>query len=114
MADVNTEPRLIGFWADHPCDRQGLPWPECDVWPMTLLKERFITALSKVEAKAKVSRYRGWSTCRICGAANGSQEYALGLFRWPEGYKHYLTEHGVDPPNEFKKWVWEMARDHTE
>ena len=46
-------------------------------------------------------QYRGWSECRICGKHNGSCDMTDGVYTWPEGFAHYITEHGVRPPREF-------------
>ena len=40
----------------------------------------------------------GLSPCRFCGAANGSAERTDGAYLWPEGFAHYLRDHGVRPP----------------
>lgn len=45
-------------------------------------------------------QYQGSSRCRICGISNGSQDWFRGDFRYPQGYLHYITEHGFIPPEE--------------
>ena len=52
--------------------------------------------------------YYGNSTCRICKKQNGSLEYYTTLFRWPEGYKHYLINHNVPPTPEFKQHIMSL------
>jgi hypothetical protein len=52
-----------------------------------------------------VIAYRGWSTCRICGTHNGSREFHVDGWQWPEGYRHYLSAHNVEPDPEFKAFV---------
>jgi len=49
----------------------------------------------------KIESYRGLSECRICKCANGSREFVCNGFRWPEGLRHYIEEHGVKPSTEF-------------
>ena len=48
---------------------------------------------------ATVVGYRGPSTCRLCGAMNGSTEYRFThngkKYCVPFGYIHYLREHNV-------------------
>ena len=56
-------------------------------------------------AFAGVIAYRGWSTCRCCGKHNGSREFVSGNFRWPEGYRHYLQDHLIEPDPEFKQFI---------
>jgi hypothetical protein len=42
----------------------------------------------------------GWSSCRFCGAANGSVELTDGEhFVWPEGLAHYVSDHDVRLPD---------------
>ncbi len=47
------------------------------------------------------NRYKGSSLCRFCGCVNGSADLTDGVLVWPEGYAHYLTAHGVVPPQAF-------------
>lgn len=54
-------------------------------------------------------QYRGSSPCRFCGERNGSKEYHTNEFRWPEGYVHYVDEHGVKPPQEFIDYLLDEA-----
>lgn len=62
--------------------------------------------------------YKGYSPCRICGLNNGSAEYRFALdgettFIWPEGYMHYIRDHGVRPDPDFEAAVtayYEKAR----
>lgn len=55
-------------------------------------------------------RWRGWSNCRICGCHNGSTCVGDDKFIWPDGFAHYIEEHGVRPPREFVDHVKEIAR----
>lgn len=58
---------------------------------------------------ARVVQYKGMSQCRLCGQSNGSKEFTLGGFTWPEGYRHYLDEHRVEPDPEFKQFIKDWA-----
>ena len=42
--------------------------------------------------------YRGSSACYVCGVRNGSHDWYKGSFCYPEGYTHYLIQHGFRPP----------------
>lgn len=44
--------------------------------------------------------YRGYSSCRVCHCLNGSRTFFRDAFEYPEGYVHYLVEHGLRPPQE--------------
>ncbi|BDD79705.1 hypothetical protein [Burkholderia phage FLC9] len=61
---------------------------------------------------ADVHHYRGWSHCRICGEMNGTKEFVLGGFTWPQGYRHYLSDHNVEPDPEFKAFLKAFAERH--
>lgn len=45
--------------------------------------------------------YMGCSQCRFCGVQNGSWDFTDGVYVWPEGFAHYLTDHAVRPPDDF-------------
>jgi hypothetical protein len=45
----------------------------------------------------EVISYRGMSTCRICNKWNGSREYRGHGLAIPQGYLHYILEHGLIP-----------------
>lgn len=51
------------------------------------------------------SAYCGWHTCRICGAACGTEDVSDGVWVWPSGLAHYVGEHRVELPEEFVAWV---------
>jgi hypothetical protein len=90
--------RLIGYWAG-PAAPDGLP----DV-------RDFVSAVDSAARQPVVAYLRsgavfvaaaGVSTCRLCGAANGSAEQTDGEhFVWPEGLAHYVEAHGVSLPDE--------------
>jgi|SRR5215208_4033156 len=102
--------RKEGFWRAPPTSfyedpqYRGLPWPEAHDEPMED-KEVFLEALNYAEAFAEVTSYRGWSTCRLCGKHNGSVQFDLRGWTWPEGYRHYIEVHNVRPSPEFKAFV---------
>ncbi len=54
-------------------------------------------------------RYLGFSLCRICGSAVGSLELSDGVFIWPEGLAHYVSEHSVRLPGRFVEHVAERT-----
>lgn len=43
----------------------------------------------------------GFSPCRMCGRPNGALELSDGEFVWPDGFSHYVRDHGVRPPDAF-------------
>lgn len=104
--DIKSE----GFWRAPPTSfyedpkYRGLPWPIANERPFEG-KDEFLAALGRVEAVAEVHRYRGLSTCRICGCGNGNIEYEYRGWRWPEGYRHYIEVHNVEPSPEFRAFV---------
>lgn len=92
----------IGFWATKPGDPSGLPHPKDLVDNEWDPSERESVA-SYLDSGETVNSYRGFSFCRFgCGCfAMGSRDLTDGTYLYPEGYSHYLREHGVKPPQEF-------------
>lgn len=60
--------------------------------------EEYEAVLTYLNRQDHIESYRGSNRCRVCGVRNGSHEYFKGPFRYPEGYVHYLEEHGFKPP----------------
>lgn len=63
-----------------------------------------------------IEHYRGSSWCRCCSVvsedgqrgvqvSNGHREFRIEDWCWPEGFMHYVKEHNVEPPEDFKQWV---------
>lgn len=52
-----------------------------------------------------VLSFRGCSYCRCCPLRNGSRQYVLNGWEWPEGYRHYIDKHNVIPS---KNWLKEV------
>jgi len=65
--------------------------------------EEYEKVLVYLENSYPDKRYKGISTCRFkaCGARLGSCDMVTSDEKWvfPEGYEHYLIEHGVKPNN---------------
>lgn len=102
--------RKVGFWNTHKDDYPELPLPLAREKPWKGRRD-FLALLSGVENLIKghqlgrINRYRGFSSCRCCGKANGSQEYTYNGFQWPEGFRHYIEEHNVKPPQDFIDFI---------
>lgn len=98
----------IGFWSDSKytatADR---PWPVATVGQTKDVRE-FVDKLERVEKITPAKHYRGMSTCRICKQMNGSKEYNTDQWTWPEGYLHYIKDHGVEVPFEFVNYILEF------
>lgn len=95
--------RLEGFWCELEEKNylfKEFPFPRENEMPENEITE-FLSKLEKVEKTTKPFRYMGYSKCRICGKLNGTQTHYTNLFAWPEGYKHYIEEHGVQPSAAF-------------
>lgn len=85
----------VGYWASE--REPALPSPEVVEWHPDL-RELVVDFLKAGEVR---HRWRGFSTCRICGASNGTTCLTDGVFMWPEGLAHYVEEHDVGIPREF-------------
>jgi hypothetical protein len=57
-----------------------------------------------------VNQTRGLSNCRFCDRPNGSAELSDGVYCWPEGLAHYLSEHAVRLPAEFVAHVLSLSQ----
>jgi hypothetical protein len=89
--------RLIGYWAG----------PGAEGWPDPRLFARsdpdaagLQRVLEYLQAGTVYVAAAGVSSCRFCGAANGSVELTDGeRFTWPEGLAHYVSDHDVRLPD---------------
>jgi len=74
-------------------------------------QQELISALAGLEDILRKKRggsmrtYRGFSTCRLCGAHNGSSTFFYEGWEWPDGYMHYLVAHCVRPSLAFQEFV---------
>lgn len=91
-----------GFWSTGEGSNLPLPTAVAGHWSG---RERFLGALHSVEAKAGAAAFKGSSRCRICGGQNGSREFRWNGWRWPEGYLHYVEDHGVRPSLAFEEFI---------
>lgn len=91
-----------GFWRSSSEPELPMPQVQPDPW---LGQRDFEEALEAVEDHTDVVCYRGWSQCRICGAANGNREHVYKDWSWPSGFKHYVEDHNVEPSLEFKAFI---------
>lgn len=106
----------VGFWGHAPGSvmakldpKNTYPMPEPRPGPWRGQRD-FLAALTLVEQKAEVTYYKGSSFCRCCAnRGNGSREYSKAQFVWPEGYRHYVEEHNVKPPQEFIDFIMEES-----
>lgn len=102
----------IGYWqaagakGAPPVRGEGkLPWPGDYIDTRWDEEERLLVA-ALLDSAPVLTRWRGPSTCRICGCFNGSAAlgYADGPI-WPEGFGHYVREHAVRPSASFVNWL---------
>jgi len=101
--------KKVGFWRPSPSEsRHHAPGsPELMLpWPGDLVDVTYDPALRELVAsylgnpKFRSNQYRGSSTCRLCGRMNGSADFTDYTYVWPEGYLHYVRDHGVRPPQD--------------
>jgi hypothetical protein len=97
-----------GFWHDkYERKNDGLPMPVANKNPWGN-QQFFLEVLNRVEKGIRITPdmcYRGYSECRICKCVNGSMEYQLDEWIWPEGFRHYVDRHNVKPSNEFIAFI---------
>lgn len=95
---VRPELILLGYWSTGPDSRW--PRPEAFVDPEWDADEREL--IVEFLRRGLVARtYMGYSPCRMCGVANGAIELSDGVYVWPDGLAHYVSDHKVKPPQEF-------------
>jgi hypothetical protein len=95
---VRPELILLGYWSIG----ADSPWPS----PTSFMDADWDTdereLIVEYLRRGFVARtYMGYSTCRICGQQNGALELSDGVFVWPDGLAHYVSDHLVRPPKEF-------------
>jgi hypothetical protein len=62
--------------------------------------EEYAAVLAYLNSPERTEGYRGSAHCRVCNNRfNGSQDWYKGPFHYPQGYVHYLTDHGFKPPS---------------
>lgn len=100
--------RREGFWYS---DREPhLPMPEPSPVPWEG-QAAFLAALAARETVARSVTFRGFSLCRVCRRANGSQEFTLAGWCWPSGLAHYVRDHNVRPTEAFIEFIISLGGD---
>ena len=89
----------FGFWNSASDTKEGKIEVAGHVAPMTET-EQFAVLVYLARATVKTS-YRGMAQCRVCSKFLGNSDMTIGSFEFPSKYEHYVTEHGVRPPEEF-------------
>lgn len=99
-----------GFWKPNNSISESA-LPVCPPGKDKLWKGKgiFLKALDSTETSARRTKYKGYSTCRLCGENNGDEELSLkrgGVTAvWPSGYRHYIKTHNVRPSLAFQEFV---------
>lgn len=88
----------VGFW---PSGQEGVVAVQEASDPSFASDPAYSAVLWYVQRPERQTYYKGWSNCRVCGRMNGSADYHRDGYTWPEGYAHYITAHGVRPPQQF-------------
>lgn len=96
-----------GFWCSKQQPYLPVPFEEANAWKG---QKKFLDALAKKERFAVQRTYRGFSRCRCCDKPNGSADFSLNGWTWPEGYAHYIKEHNVRPSLAFQMFI--LGADH--
>lgn len=95
--------KLEGYWNNSWNTFPNFPLPKHSDEPFDN-KGEILARLVELESVAEVIYWRGPSPCRCCANMfNGSREFRLNGWSWPEGFKHYIEEHNVRPSDRFLK-----------
>lgn len=96
--------RCIGYWRGSAPGDEALPDPRDHVDLSWDPAER-ATIASYLKRGLVAGTWRGYSDCRFrCGRPDeqmGHRDLTDGVYVWPEGYAHYVEDHGVRPPATF-------------
>lgn len=98
---MKKENKIVGYWYSKISPEYPMPEPDNVIED----KEIFLEKLRKLQKRAAVKYYKGFSKCRICNCINGTIEYSVGGFTWPDGYIHYIEDHDVLPDEDFYNYV---------
>lgn len=92
----------IGFWKSETEKDLPLPKPTTERRDQNKVVKALRKAIEAAKEPNRTSRViarKGSSICRVCGHRNGSCELEIvkGRTKYiiPEGYLHYLQDHGV-------------------
>jgi hypothetical protein len=105
-----TTVRLLGYWRlelpetdpDEWYRDQLLQWPDVTLLVDPNWREDERRRVGEyLQRGTRVNQARGLSLCRFCERHNGSAELTDGVYCWPEGLAHYVSEHDVRLPEEF-------------
>ena len=104
---MDEPPLKEGYWRRTFDEASDLPWPESGAeW---LDRDAFLENLAWVESQAHAVALAGFSTCRVCGRPNGTSEFWLDDWAWPEGFRHYVELHGIRPSARFEAMISKRA-----
>jgi hypothetical protein len=95
---IRSELILIGYWRGE----HAVGWPDpADFVDSTWARDEREAVADYLGRGFVVRACMGYSPCRICGKDNGCLELSDGIYVWPEGLAHYVTDHGVRLPEPF-------------
>jgi len=64
-----------------------------------------IKILDKKLPQAENLKFMGYSKCRCCGQNNGTSEFIFNGWAWPQGFRHYVVDHRVEPSKDFEAFI---------
>lgn len=102
--------KRVGFWKGSLFD--GLPDPRRLVDVTWDPHERALV-VAYLKAGREANAFFGYSHCRFeCGKQDrdlGCHDLTDDVYVWPEGYAHYIEDHGVRPPADFVAHVMKRS-----
>jgi len=103
MNTVHNNLKLIGYWITSLKDDKFPPPQELISDYDTVTRQAIADYL---DAGSEIAAYRGTSWCRFfCDHPMGHRELTDGQWVWPEGLSHYVRDHHVRLPDEFRASV---------
>lgn len=107
----------VGFWDPRkdPQVEALMPWDDASLAGKhptensttltTAQQTALLKKLRQVEKRASCLASFGASWCRVCGIANGTLEYSMDGWTWPQGYGHYIEAHLIEVDPAFRAWL---------
>jgi hypothetical protein len=95
----------VGYWKEGVAGRREIL---SSVGKIPIGQKRAL--LKMLSNPKRTLSWRGFSKCRICGKLNGTRCFMNDEFKWPEGYLHYVTAHGVRPPDAMLQYAMSGAK----
>jgi hypothetical protein len=108
---IEQQTMKVGFWSGNGDDNHEYPDVDESI-NETKIEDKFLDQLKLVEKYSYRQVYMGYSECRVCDKEdNGDSDFTTHdmSFIFPDGYRHYIEEHNIHPPENFYDYVMKFT-----